>query len=347
MKKTLRVGIVGTGSIGMIHLATYQRIPEYRVTAVCDTREAALEQAKAKSGAPGFADYRKLVEQKDVDIVAVCTPNHLHAPVAVAALEAGKHVFLEKPMAYNVKGAKQIIAARDKSGKMVQVGVCQRFRGDAQVLKAHIEQGELGRIYFAKCGYLRRSGIPGMGGWFTTKAESGGGPIVDLGVHALDLTMWLMDNFKPTSVTSCKYAEFGPRGLGGGDWGTPVSGGTFDVEDLAAALIRFEDGATVFLEVSWAAHVGAGKFYSTLMGDKAGADLDPTTIYADELGGPVDKKLSVPSVDAYEAEHKHFRDCLLRGTQPMPSVEEGLAVQAVLDAIQASAEKGTSVPVSL
>jgi predicted dehydrogenase len=344
--ETLRVGIVGTGSIGMVHLDTLSKIPGFKITAVCDVRESALSNATAKSGVAGYAEYQKLVEQNDIDVVAVCTPNYLHSPVAVAALNAGKHVFVEKPMAYDVKAAKEMIAARDKSGKIVQIGVCQRFRGDAQVLKSHIEQGELGRIYFAKCGYLRRSGIPGMGSWFTTRSQSGGGPILDLGVHALDLTMYLMDNFKPVSVTSCKYAEFGPKGLGGGDWGTAVPGGPFDVEDLAAALIRFENGATIFLEVSWAAHVGSGSFYSTLMGEKAGADLDPATIYTDEFGRPVDKKLSVPSVDAYRAEHLHLHDCIVNGKQPMPSVEQGLAVQAVLEGIAESADKGTSVNVA-
>jgi len=186
-----------------------------------------------------------------------------------------------------------------------------------------------------------------MGGWFTTKSQSGYGPIVDLGVHALDLTMWLMDNFKPVSVSASSYAEFGPRGLGGGDWGTPVPGGPFDVEDLAAALIRFEDGATVFLEVSWAAHVGAGQFYSTLMGDKGGLDLAPPTLYTDELGTPVDKRLTVPEVDAYQAEHKHLHAAITDGFDPMPAAEQGLAVQAVLDAMGASAEQGTSVPVKM
>lgn len=344
---TLRVGIIGTGSIGMVHLDTYSKLPGYKVAAVCDIRETALDAAKAKSGAVGYSDYEKLVAQADLDVVAVCLPNYLHAPATIAALNAGKHVFVEKPMAYDVKAAKDMIAARDKAGKMVQIGVCQRFRGDAQVLKAHIERGELGRIYFAKCGYLRRSGIPGMGSWFTTRSQSGGGPILDLGVHALDLTMYLMDNFRPTGVMACKYAEFGPKGLGAGGWGTAVANGPFDVEDLAAALIKFENGATVFIEVSWAAHVGSGSFYSMLMGDKAGANLDPATIYTDEFGSPVDKKLSVPSVDAYAAEHIHFRECILNGRQPMPSVEQGLAVQAVLDGIAESADKGVSVPITL
>jgi predicted dehydrogenase len=345
--ETLRVGVVGTGFIGLTHIGVYNKMPEYEITAVCDVLEGALERGKDASGAKGLEEYEKLVARSDVDVVAVCTPNDLHAPVAVAALEAGKHVFLEKPMAYDAAAARDVIAARDSSGKKVQIGVCQRFRGDAQTIKQHIEAGELGRIYFAKCGYLRRSGIPGMGSWFTTRARSGHGPIVDLGVHALDLTMWLIDNFEPTTVSACSYAEFGPRGLGGGDWGTPEPGGPFDVEDLAAALIGFDNGATVFLEVSWAAHVGAGQFYSTLMGDKAGADLSPATIYTDEMGKPVDKKLTAPDVDVMVAEHEHFHAAIVNDTDPMPTAEQGLAVQAVLDAIGESAKQGTSVPVKM
>ena len=343
---TVGVGMVGTGAMGSGHMGTYMKIPGYRIAAVCDIDDKALENAKAKSGAPGYKDYRELLDRKDVDMVSVVTSNVSHAPIAIAALEAGKHVFLEKPISMTVDEAKKIREARDKSGKKVQVGVCVRFWGGPQVLKAHVENGELGRIYFAKCGYLRRNGIPGMGSWFTTKSQSGGGPVVDLGVHALDLTMWLMNNFKPVSATACTYAEFGPKGLGGGDWGTKMKG-VFDVEDLAAALIRFEDGASVFLEVSWAAHVGSGKFYSTLMGDKAGADLDPLTIYTDELGRQVDKKLTAPNVDGYEAEHKHYLDAILNDKAPMPNLDEAIAVQAVLDAVRKSAETGVSEKVLL
>ena len=343
----LGVGIVGTGSIGTVHINTYLKMKGYEITAVCDSDDGALAKGEKLSGAKGFSDYRKLVERKDVDVVAVCTPNDVHAPVAVAALEAGKHVFLEKPMAYDAEQARGVIDARDASGKLVQIGVCQRFRGDAQALKQHVDAGELGDVYFAKCGYMRRSGIPGMGSWFTTMERSGGGPIVDLGVHALDLTMWLMDNFRPVSVSSCSYAKFGPQGLGGGGWGTPVPGGPFDVEDLAAALIRFENGATVFLEVSWAAHVGMGSFYSQLMGEKAGLSLDPPTIFSLEHGKEIDKTLSAPSPDVMEAEHRHLHDCIVDGGTPMPSAEQGLAVQAVLDGIRKSAASGETVPVAL
>jgi predicted dehydrogenase len=342
---TLGVGIVGTGSIGQVHIDTYNGIDEYEIAAVCDIDEKALEAGVASSGAKGLSDYRKLVERKDVDVVAVCTPNDLHAPVAIAALEAGKHVFVEKPMAYNADQARDVIAARDRSGKFVQIGVCQRFRGDAQVLKEYVTGGELGNIYFAKCGYLRRSGIPGYGSWFTTMERSGGGPIVDLGVHALDLTMWLMDNFEPVSVSASAYSKLGPQGIGKGDWGTPVEGGPFDVEDLAAALIRFSNGATVFLEASWAAHLGMGSFYSQLVGEKAGLVLDPPTIFSIERGQEIDKKLSAPTVDPMAAEHQHFHDCIVNGKEPMPSAEQGLAVQAVLDAVRASAKSGNSEPV--
>ena len=344
---TVRVGVIGTGAMGSGHLGNYMDIPGYKVTAVCDIDDKALDKAKTKSGAPGFSDYRELLDQKDVDMVSVVTSNVSHAPIATAALEAGKHVFLEKPIAMNVDEAKAIREARDTSGKKVQVGVCVRFWGGPQMLKAHIDAGELGNIYFAKCGYLRRHGIPGMGSWFTTKSQSGGGPVVDLGVHALDLTMWLMGNFKPVSAMACSYAEFGPKGLGGSDWGTTMEKGVFDVEDLAAGIVRFENGASLFLEVSWAAHVGGGKFYSTLMGSDAGADLDPLTIYSDEFGKHVDKKLTAPEVNGYEAEHKHFVDAIINDTDPMPNLDEAIAVQAVLDAIRKSAETGVSEKVLL
>ena len=345
--ETLGVGIIGTGSIGMVHLNAYRDTKGYDITSVCDIDALALERGEEASGAKGFDDYRKLLDRKDVDVVAICTPNDLHGPIAVDALEAGKHVFLEKPMAYNAKQARAVLEARDRSGKLVQIGVCQRFRGDAQVLKGYVEAGDLGNIYFAKCGYLRRSGIPGYGSWFTTASRSGGGPIVDLGVHALDLTMWLMDNFKPVSVAASSYAELGPKGIGKGGWGTPVEGGPFDVEDLAAALIRFENGATVFLEVSWAAHVGMGSFYSQIIGSEAGLTLDPPTIFTIERGREIDKKLSAPSVDVYEAEHRHFHDCIVNGKAPMPTAEQGLAVQAVLDGIRESAKTGQSVAIHL
>lgn len=344
--ETLNVGVIGCGSIGVYHIENYQKTGKAEVVAVCDVDENALDRAKAKYGVgKGYKAYEDLLDRKDVDAVSVCLPNYLHAPVTVAAFKAGKHVLCEKPMAMRADESMQMIEARDAVGKRLMLGLTQRFRTDAQLLRKHIQAGELGEIYYAKCGYLRRSGIPGMGGWFTTRSQAGAGPIYDIGVHALDLTLWLMDNFKPVSVLSASYAKFGPSGKGAGGWGTAVPGGPFDVEDLSAALIRMENGAAVFLEVSWAGHVGAGAFYSTLLGDQAGADLGSMTIFTEEEGNFVDKKLQFPQGDTYLTELTHFVDCILEDKEPITKTHEMIGVQKALDGILTSAEKGEEVKI--
>ena len=157
--------------------------------------------------------------------------------------------------------------------------------------------------------------------------------------------MWLMDNFKPASVMAASYAKFGPLGKGGGDWGTAVPGGPYDVEDLATALIRMQDGTSVTFEVSWAAHVGAGQFYSTLVGDKAGADLSSMTIFTEEQGHFVDKKLQAGKNDPYWAEAKHFIECIVEDKAPITTPEQMIGLQKALDGILESAETGQCVVV--
>ena len=341
------IGVIGCGAIGRIHMERFQKVPNAQVVAVADVDQAALDRAKAEYGvSKAYQDYGDLLARKDVDAVSVCLPNFLHCPVTVDAFEAGKHVLCEKPTATHTDEAIRMIEAGEKAGRKLMIGLCQRFNGSSQVLKAHIESGELGEIYYAKCGYLRRSGIPGMGGWFTTQAQSGAGPIYDIGVHALDLTLWLMDNFDPESVLAMSYAKFGPSGKGSGGWATPVPGGPFDVEDLAAGLIRMKNGAAVFLEVSWAAHVGAGSFHSTLLGDKAGADFGSMTIFAEEHGNFVDKKLHAPQRDNYLDEMKHFVGCITEDKPPLTTKTQIIGVQKALDGILDSAKAGEAVNLS-
>jgi predicted dehydrogenase len=341
------IGVIGCGSIGRVHIDRFQKVSNAQVVAVCDTDEAALDRGKAEYGvSKAYKDYRDLLDRKDVDAVSVCLPNFLHCPVTVDAFGAGKHVLCEKPAATRAEEAIRMVEAGEKAGKKLMIGLCQRFSGNTQVLKAHIESGELGEIYYAKCGYLRRSGIPGMGGWFTTQAQAGAGPIYDIGVHALDLTLWLMDNFESESVLAVGYAKFGPSGKGAGGWGTPVPGGPFDVEDLAAGLIRMKNGTAVFLEVSWAAHVEAGSFYSTLLGDKAGVDFGSMTIFSEEQGQFVDKKLHAPEQDNYLEEMKHFVGCITEDEETLTTKDQIIGVQKTLDGILDSAKAGEAVTIS-
>ncbi|MFH1007335.1 MAG: Gfo/Idh/MocA family oxidoreductase [Candidatus Latescibacterota bacterium] len=340
------IGVIGCGGIGRIHLDAYRKLENARVVAVCDVDTGALGRAKAEHGVKrAFEDYRALLDRKDVDAVSVCLPNYLHCPVTVDAFAAWKHVLCEKPAATSTDEAIRMIEAGEQAGKQLLIGLCQRFHGGSQVLKAHIESGELGEIYYAKCGYLRRSGIPGMGGWFTTQAQAGAGPIYDIGVHALDLTLWLMDNFEPESALAASFAKFGPLGKGAGGWATPVPGGPFDVEDLAAALIRMKNGAAISFEVSWAAHVGAGAFSSTLLGDRAGADFGSMTIFSEEHGNFVDKKLAFEEKDTYLEEMRHFLACVAGEEQPLTTKAQIIGAQKTLDAILHSAKTGASVTI--
>lgn len=342
-KKKVRVGVVGAG-IGSLHIQGYQRHPQAEVVAVCDIDEERAQQVAQEYGVHHvFSDYQQMLEKVELDAVSVCTPNALHAPVAIAAMEAGCHILCEKPLAHTLQDAERIQQTVHKTGVLFMMGMNNRFRGDSQTLKRHIDAGDLGEVYYAKCGWLRRSGIPGFGGWFTTKALSGGGPLIDIGVHVLDLTWWLMGCPKPVSVFGATFAKFGPYGRGQGGWGTPQKGGTFDVEDLATALIRFENGAVCHVDASWASYIERDVFYSQLMGTKGGATLEPLRIFTDRHGVPEDFVPHAPQIHGHLAEVEHFVDCILKRKQPLAPVEHGVAIMRILDGIYRSAETGQQV----
>ena len=344
--RKIRAAVVGVG-IGYLHLQGYAKSPHAEIAAVCDIDAARAERVANEFQVPRvFTDYREMLKMEEIDVVSVCVPNYLHAPVAIACFEAGKHVVCEKPMAMNASEGEQMLEAARKAGRRLMMAFNNRFRGDVQVLKGFIEAGELGEIYFAKTGWVRRQGIPGMGGWFTTKAKSGGGPLIDIGVHMLDVTLYLMGNPKPVSVMGCTYGKFGPRGLGQGGWGTPEAGGTFDVEDMAAALIRFENGASVFLEASWASYIERDVMYSSLLGTEGGADLEPLRVYKQLRGVQTDITPHFPRVSGHEQEILHFVECLKNGTEPIATGEHGLDVMRILDGIYRSAETGELVRIS-
>lgn len=339
----VRVGIVGAG-IGKAHANGYSKLENVEIAALCDLNEERARGLAEEFRIPKlYTDYREMLASEALDAVSVCTPNALHAEVAIAALESGCHVLCEKPLATSAEDGRRIVeAARNARGKFM-VGMNNRFRGDTQLLKQFIEDGALGEVYYARCGWVRRNGIPGMGSWFTRKETAGGGPLIDIGVHALDLTLYLMGNPKPVSVFGATYAKFGPRGKGLGSWGVRVEGGVFDVEDLATAQVRFENGATLNLEASWAQHIGADRLYSEVYGDEGGATLDPLRVHTERYGRPVDLAPLAPTVNGHEAEVKHFIDCIVEDRQPLATGEQALDVMKILDGIYESSRTGDSV----
>lgn len=275
----LKIGIVGCGNIAMTkhlpNLAKYAGRCE--IVAFCDIMESKAIAACEKYGAPGakvFTDYRDLIKE-DLDAVHVCTPNRSHSEISIAALEAGKNVMCEKPMAINAKEALAMVEAAERTNRLLTIGYQNRFRVDTQTLKKMADQGELGEIYMAKAHATRRRGIPTWG-VFTNKFEQGGGPLIDIGTHSLDITLWVMDNYAPVAVTGSTYNKLGTT-LEGDQQGTDEQWDpkTYEVEDAAYGFIKFENGATVFLESSWALNTtDERQAMTTVYGTKAGAAME-------------------------------------------------------------------------
>ena len=244
MSENLKIGIIGCGSIGSTHANAYAGVKGAELVAMCDILPDVLEKkAKAHNVKITYTDYHELLANPDIDAVSICVPNDMHAPIAIDAFKAGKHVMLEKPMTLNSQLGKDILAARDASGKILQMGMVWRQTPEAIVVKEEIEAGRLGEIYQIRVKLIRSRGIPGLGGWFTTKARSGGGGLIDIAVHFLDLVMWLTGYWNPTAVSAKVYSKFGSPIK---DYhyismwaGPPKLDGVFDVDDYAAGFIRF------------------------------------------------------------------------------------------------------------
>ena len=345
--KTLNIGIIGTGGIGSgIHCPAVKAQPDVKLLAVCDTREEVVREVAEKFEVPHvFTDYEKLLEMGEIDAVHVCTPNIFHMPPTVAALNAGKHVLVEKPIARNaVEGAKMVEAAR-KTGKKLMVAHNMRFTAESQYLKRVIDAGELGEIYFGRVWALRRRGIPGWG-VFIDKEQQGGGPLIDIGVHVVDLALFLMGHPKPTSASGTAFTKIGNTPGHIGKWG-PWDHTEYTVEDYAAGFIRLDNGASIALESSFAANLGQESLNVALMGTRGGADTSPLKVYGESNGALTDTTPAFIPEDgtSYEAEARAFYDCIANDTQPPVTGEQALNVMKILDALYESSDEGREVQI--
>ncbi|HEX2926812.1 MAG TPA: Gfo/Idh/MocA family oxidoreductase, partial [Ruminiclostridium sp.] len=274
--KKVKIGIIGAGNISEVHIAGYKALDNVELYAVCDINEERARNSAEKNGFKHvFTDYNEMLKMPELDAVSVCTWNSVHAPATIAALKAGKHVICEKPMALNSKEAMEMEKTAKENGKILMIGFVRRFGNDAKVLKDFIEGGMMGEMYFAKASYLRRAGCPG--GWFSDKKRSGGGPLIDLGVHVIDLVRYLMGKPKVVSVSGTTFSKLGQRNNLKSTKGYVASdtGDIFDVEDLALATIRFDNGAVLSVEASFSLNLKEDTGSIELFGTKAGAKLDP------------------------------------------------------------------------
>ena len=339
----IRIGVVGLG-VGRWHLQEYQKVPGVRVQALCDQSEAALKKAADDFGAPqAFTDFDKFLEGADIDAVSLAVPNFLHKPMTLAALDRGWHVLCEKPMALNAAEALEMRARVRATGRKFMIHFNQRFRAEHQYFKAIIDSGKLGDIYYATTGWRRMRGIPKFGGWFGQKKMSGGGPLIDLGVHMLDLTRWLIGSPRAVTVSASTFSHLG-RSL------AEEQKKEFDVEDLAAALIRFDNGASLMLEVNWALNFEEReKVYLELSGKKGGLSnvtfdyKDTTTCIFREEAGAMVKTVPLKYPAAFETAQAHFVRCIREDLEPEAGASDGVEIMRILDAIYASATEKREV----
>ena len=351
--KKWRVGIIGIGGIFKgSHIWEYLEDERLEVVALCDIIEERATEIRDKyfPNAAVYIDFRELLKDETIDSVDICTPNYLHSIIAVAAFEAGKHVFCEKPDAINVEEVLKMNRAAEKAGKTLMIMRNNRFSPASQYAKKYIESGAMGDIYCGRCGWQRRRGIPGKGGWFTTKAQSGGGPLIDLGVHMIDLAIWLMGSPKPVTVTGstyCKFADSDTSDSVNSDFGDKVSGGTFDVEDLAMGTIRFDNGAQLQIEFSWASNIKQENRFVELRGTKSGLtwrDGD-VEVFTEMHGQGCD--IHPSNLQLEKKEHVlnliNFYDVVIDGKEPVFKPQQGIDMIKILCAIYKSAETGREV----
>jgi predicted dehydrogenase len=340
----LKVGIIGSGSIARnAHVPGYRAQKDAEITAVCDVIPGRAEAFAKEFQIPrAYDSYLEMLASEPLDVVSVCTPNFAHHDTAIAALNTGLHVLCEKPIAMNLAEAREMVAAAHRHKRVLQIGLHWRFTSEAQLLKRMIDAGELGQIYYGEATCLRRRGIPSWG-VFTQKELQGGGALIDIGVHTLDHTMWLMGNPRPVSVVGATYAAFGKRDDVFNIWGKWDTA-KFNVDDLGIGFVRFENGATLVLRASWMANIEKEFAETRVLGTEGGAYMRPLKIFREMQQSLVDiTPAFLPEVKPHIEEITHFLACARGETECIVVPEQVLDVQAVLDAVYRSAETGHEV----
>ena len=348
--KKLRIGIVGVGSIALVaHICSYNGMEDVEIVAVSDIVPEKMNYDQIPATAKKYADYREMLEKESLDAVDICTPNDLHSKIAVYALEHGKHVFCEKPDAISFEERKRMSAAQQKSGKVLMVMRNNRHTAGSLYLKKCVDAGEFGEIYAGRCGWIRRRGIPGKGGWFTTKSRSGCGPLIDLGVHMLDLAIYLMGNPKAVAVsgsTYCKFAEADDiSDSEHSSFGEKKEDGIFDVEDLATGFIRFENGASLQVEFSWASNIEEESRFVELRGTKGGCTWkdEQVKVFNEKNGALVDVVPKLGPANGHRDNLRHFVNVVLYGEAADFDNAQGENMVKILEAIYRSAKEGKEV----
>lgn len=347
----IKIGIIGTGNISRAHIKSYLKNPNVELYAFCDIHEGRLYEAGKEFGIERlYTNLDEMLALPELDAVSVTTWNSEHAPCTIKALNAGKHVLCEKPMATTVEDAIAMKEAAERNGKLLMIGFVRRFGNDMKLIRDFKDKEYFGEIYYSKATYVRRNGNPM--GWFGDKSRSGGGPLIDLGVHVIDFVRYVLGNPKPVSVYGATFKKLGART----NIKTPKGYVSFsatkddicDVEDLASAMVRFDNGAVLQIEASFSLNTTSNKGEIELFGTKAGVKLGKTLTFATETNDylsnvEICQDASIDFDGIFKGEINHFVDCIMNGTRCQNPAEDGIEIMKILAAIYQSAETGHEV----
>ena len=346
----IKAALVGAGGIGKVHYDAYQTLDNVKLVAAVDPYVDSAREKLGDADIPIYADLDELFANEQVDMVDLCIPSTVHMKTSIQALEKGVHVLCEKPMAMNTEEALKMKEAAEKNGKLLMIGFVRRHGNDAAAAINYINKGHVGDIYYAKATYLRRCGFPG--GWFGDKSRSGGGPLIDLGVHVIDLSRYIMGCPKPVTVFGATFNKIGARShIMATEWQseTVVEEPIFTVEDLATAMIRFDNGAVLQVEASFNLNIKNNCGDIVFFGDKAGLSLSPFELYTEYNNQLAD---IVPHGNNdfdfardFRREVKNFTDAINGKAQCIATADDGVELMRILDAIYLSAETGKSVDI--
>lgn len=345
--KTLKVAIIGCGTIANnAHIPAYMGNPKAEIVYFCDIIKERAEKAVAQYGVgKAITDYHEVLNDPEIDAVSICTPNNVHSIISIDCMRAGKDVLCEKPAARVYSEALEMQKVRKETGRLLNIGVCNRFNTSVNKIKELIDAGELGDIYHVYISFRSHRSIPGLGGAFTTKEIAGGGALIDWGVHFLDIVMYCCGDPKPLTVSGQAFSKLGKdiKGYTYVDmWaGPPVEDGIYDVDDSVAALIRTA-GPTITLHGAWAQNIGIDEMYIDFIGDKAGIRLQyggKFTMWSAKDGSLIETKPNYLMTNMYDNEIDNFLDCILEGKKNAADIDNAVITSQIMQAIYDSSDE--------
>lgn len=349
--KTLKVAVIGCGTIANnAHIPAYMNNPKAEIVAFCDIIPERAEKAVKQYGVGrAVTDYHELLNDPEIDAVSICTPNKVHSIISIDFMRAGKDVLCEKPAARIYSEALEMQKVAKETGRLLNIGVCNRFNTSVNKIKKLIDDGKLGEVYHVYISFRSHRSIPGLGGAFTTKAIAGGGALIDWGVHFLDIVMYCCGDPKPSTVSGQAFSKLG-KNIDEYTYvdmwaGPPVKNGVYDVDDSVAAIIRTA-GPTITLNGAWAQNIGKDEMFIDFIGDKAGIRLDygaGFTMWSAEDGALIETKPKFNMTNHYDNEIDSFLDCILEGKKNAADIDNAVITSQIMQAIYDSSDAGHEI----